>query len=228
MPKGLLALFLVGVLAFAGSVIALIVLAPQRGQVTSSVASDDPRAPDPGVDQLKIPEFTLVNQDGETVDESLFEDHFTVTTLFFTHCILVCPEMSGAMARVHNTMGEVPGGAAIGFVSITVDPQRDTPEVIRDYGSRYGADFDRWSFVTGDRQQITAISREGLLFELQDDEKEENKIMLPDGSQMANIVHPSRLILVGPDRRVIGLFDYRFDEQLEMLEERLRAILAAG
>ncbi|MEM1329974.1 MAG: SCO family protein [Planctomycetota bacterium] len=224
MPKGLVALFVVGVLAFGASVVALVLLRPTGpgGTAVGRPSSEDPTLPDPGLDQLSVPEFMLMNQEGEAVDQSLFEGRYTVLSLFFTHCVLVCPELSGAMAQVHGATE----GTPIGFVSISVDPERDTPEVIKAYGERYGANFSRWSFVTGDRAEITKISRDGLLFELQDDTNEDNLITLPNGETMANIVHPSRLILVGPDRGVIGLYDYRFPEQLEMLKTRLRAILA--
>ena len=82
----------------------------------------------------------------------------TVYDFIFTSCGGICPIMSRNMAELTQ---KVPKDAPVKFVSISVDPQRDTPEALREYARRYRRD-DRWMFLTGDRATIVRLSVEGF------------------------------------------------------------------
>jgi len=217
MPKWFAPLFItatLGLLAFVGVLLALPAL---RG------AGVDPATPDPGLEQLGIPEFTMRDQDGNEVDESVLDGEVTIVDFIFTNCPFACPGLGAAMSRLHSELE----GTGVRFASFTVDPERDTPEVLRAYAqeSLGLSGFDRWEFFTGDREQIERIVGEHLKFTIQIDET--RTIELKDGGEMFNIAHPTRLFLIGPDRGVIALASYTSPSEVAALGERARAVAAA-
>ncbi len=183
---------------------------------------ESPLAPTPTLVDYKllVPEFNLVDQDGNPVDQTIFEDHPTVLSFIFTHCVLICPTMTAQMHRVYTAAA----GSDINFVSISVDPEHDTPARLRQYAAGFGIDHARWSFLTGESDVIHEIATQSLQFNLSEDPSQANRIALADGSTMSNILHPSRLILVAPDRTVIGLYNPNLEEDIEELIARLKAI----
>jgi len=177
-----------------------------------------PEQPDQGLEGLRFPEFALTDQNGTPQTHALLEGRYTVVDFVFTHCPLACPGMTGRMAEMQDTLA----GTGVRFASFSLDPENDTPEKLREWAANFGADFSTWSLLTGDREAIWNIVSQGLRFELREDPSFE--ITLQDGTKMANIVHPVRFILVGPDRQVLGLYTFSDAQQMAMLENRVRDI----
>lgn len=157
--------------------------------------------PRPGLETFAIPKFSLVNQDGEPVDESIFEDEITVVSFVFTNCQLACPAITANMKRVFSELEDT----SVRFLSISVDPEHDTPEVLRDYAERMAIDTSRWTFLTGEDGAATRVVEESMQFDISPDPDDANIITLEDGSTMRNIRHPIKLFLVGPDRQILDL-----------------------
>ncbi len=176
------------------------------------------RAPDPGLEDYRIPDFALIDQDGNPVDASIFEGRYTILDFIFTNCPFVCPGMNAQMARLQDELR----GTGVRFVSISVDPERDTPERLRDYADQLGADPLRWRFLTGTKDATWAIARDALSFDVSPDPS--RMIPTKGGGQMVNINHPSKLILVGPDRQVLGLYSYSFEPDIQRLMQRVRLL----
>jgi protein SCO1 len=105
-----------------------------------------------------VPNANLIDENGKPVNLDSMKGHVTVYDFIFTSCAGICPIMSNSMRRLTE---KVPQGARVRFVSITVDPTRDTPEVLRKYAQRYRND-DRWVFLTGDRDTIIDLSVKGF------------------------------------------------------------------
>jgi|GEM_PF-1070803 len=242
MPRWFAPLLIVAVVGLALSVSAALMLrakqaekaaealrlAQERAQLSSSAQLDTRRAsleqllrpiPEP-LGDLRVPEFSLVDQDGSPVDQSIFDGRITVLSFVFTHCVLVCPMLTGRMYEQYEHLA----GTNVQFVSISVDPANDTPQRLREYAAAFGVDHARWRFLTGDAETIRRIASESLKFDISDDPEESNRIALPSGQTMANIRHPDRMILVGPDRRLIGLYSPNFEDDRAALTARLRAI----
>ncbi|MDX9912239.1 MAG: SCO family protein [Phycisphaerales bacterium] len=178
-----------------------------------------PLTPDPGFEALRIPDFQLIDQDSRPVDASVFDGKVTILSFFFSHCITVCPALQGKVAELYGELD----GTKVQFVSISVDPEHDTPEAMREYAERMGADGKRWRFLTGDRATIERIVMEGVQFEVGEDTSPDGRIELPGGGEMANIMHPSRLFLIGPDRVVLGTSGYRFQQEVDAFTKRAAA-----
>lgn len=197
--------------AFLVSVGVLFALRPLAVRHTPVIIADE------GYDGLAVPEFTLTNHDGEPVTERILEGRITVVDFMFTNCPLVCPGMTGAMRGLTDRLKNT----GVRFVSFSVDPERDTPERLREYAALYEADLARWTFLTGDRATVQRILESGLMFAMSDDPS--MQIPLQDGSTMANIVHPSRLVLIGPERQVLGMYDFSDPQALDNLAAKAKA-----
>lgn len=176
------------------------------------------RTPDPGLVGYRIPDFALIDQDGNPVDASIFDDRYTILDFIFTNCPFVCPGMNAQMARLQDELQ----GTGVRFVSISVDPEHDTPERLREYAQQLGADPRRWRFLTGTKNATWAIARDALSFDVSPDPSR----MIPTkrGGQMVNINHPSKLILVGPDRQILGMYSYAFEPDIQAIMQRVRLL----
>jgi protein SCO1/2 len=104
------------------------------------------------------PEFTLTSQDGAPVTLAGFRGKVVAVTFIFTLCSATCPVLTPMMSFVQDRLG-ADFGAKIAFVSITVDPERDTPEDLRMYAQAYGANLAGWSFLTGNPDAIRDVTR---------------------------------------------------------------------
>lgn len=169
---------------------------------------------------LSVPEFELVDQDGRAQTQAIFDGRITIMDFMFTHCPFACPGMTMAMSDMMRRLED----DGVQFVSISVDPERDTPERLAEYAAENDVDTGRWTFLTGQRAMIERIAVDALQFLVQPDERV--KIPLPDGSEMPNVIHPTKLILVGPDREVVGFYEYGFSEDMDELARRARAAAA--
>jgi protein SCO1/2 len=104
------------------------------------------------------PEFALTSQDGVQVALSDFRGKVVAVTFIFTLCTATCPVLTPMMSFVQDQLGR-DFGAKIAFVSITVDPERDTPEVLKEYAQAFGANLSGWAFLTGSPDAIRDVTR---------------------------------------------------------------------
>lgn len=219
--KQFMAIVIVG-LALLGLLGALVMMMPRLFSPTEMVDASDPLQPDEMLVGYTIPEFELTDQDGRPVDQSILDGEITILDFIFTNCPFACPGMTAEMLELQSVLE----GTGVRFLSISVDPERDTPAVLREYGDSRGVDFERWAMLTGPFETVRSIVRDSLNFHVGLDESRE--IPLDDGSTMANVSHPSHLILVGPERQVLGIYLYYEDEKMAELRSRARAAAAAS
>jgi protein SCO1 len=109
------------------------------------------------------PDFALTSQDGERVMLADYGGKVVAVAFIFTTCPAVCPMLTASMAAVQEKLG-ADFGTRIAFVSITVDPERDTPEALKDYAEMFGADLNGWAFLTGDPATVADIGRRYGIF----------------------------------------------------------------
>ncbi|HEX6179013.1 MAG TPA: SCO family protein [Thermoanaerobaculia bacterium] len=105
-----------------------------------------------------VPNASLVDENNRPVQLDSMKGTVTVYDFIFTNCSGICPIMSRNMAELTK---RIPKDAPVRFVSISVDPARDTPERLREYAKRFRRD-DRWTFLTGDREAIIRLSVDGF------------------------------------------------------------------
>jgi protein SCO1 len=104
------------------------------------------------------PEFALTSQDGLPVALKDFQGKVIAVTFIYTSCPDTCPLLTAKMVQVQDDLGS-DFGAKVDFVSITVDPERDTPAVLKAYAQSYGANLAGWSFLTGAPDVIQGLVR---------------------------------------------------------------------
>jgi protein SCO1/2 len=111
------------------------------------------------------PPFALTSQDGRTVTLAGLRGKVLAVTFIYTSCPDICPLLTEKMAQVQDDLG--PNfGSKIVFVSITLDPERDTSQVLKDYAQLFGAKPEGWVFLTGPLEAIRGLTRQyGVFFE---------------------------------------------------------------
>jgi len=103
----------------------------------------------------QVPAFSLVDQTGTKVTEADLAGKVTAVSFIYTSCTDICPMITTIMGTVQDQLRrEGLLGADVQLLSISVDPERDTPEVLARYAREHGADTDTWRFLTGDVAQI--------------------------------------------------------------------------
>ncbi len=115
-----------------------------------------------------VPDFWLIQRDGRRVTLADLRGKVWVANFIYTHCTDTCPLQSAQMARLQEELKTEPD---FRLVSITVDPELDTPEVLSEYANRFGADRDRWLFLTGDKRAIYTLAVGGFRLSVADPEE---------------------------------------------------------
>lgn len=104
------------------------------------------------------PEFTLTTQDGQRLALKQLRGKVLAITFIFASCTDTCPLLTAKMAGIRNRLGP-DFGAKVQFVSITVDPGRDTPEVLKQYAEGHKANSAGWAFLTGTPAEIRDVAK---------------------------------------------------------------------
>jgi protein SCO1 len=145
----LLPLALVGVLTF--------VLARGFTVPSSLLASLLPGQPS-GLPKIgAAPNFALTTQEGERLALRDLGGKVVLLTFIYTSCTDTCPLLTGKLAGVRDNLG-TDFGSSVHFLSVTTDPERDTPDVLREYGGRFRADPAGWAFLTGTPAEVAEVT----------------------------------------------------------------------
>ncbi len=106
-----------------------------------------------------VADFTLTNQDGKVTTRADLTNHVWVADIIFTRCAGPCPIITGHMKSLEDALPQTSNAR---LVTLTTDPDYDTPEMMKRYGERFGADFNRWMFLTGTKAEIGALGSGSL------------------------------------------------------------------
>ena len=118
-----------------------------------------PTTPEEGLPKIgPAPEFTLTTQEGKRLSLSDFRGKVVAVTFIYASCADTCPLLTAKMAGLQARLGP-DFGARVAFVSITVDPERDTPELLKRYAEGHGAKMAGWAFLTGTPAEIREVAR---------------------------------------------------------------------
>lgn len=154
-----------------------------------------------------VPDFVLTDQSGRAFQSKQnLDGKVWVANFIFTSCTGPCPRMTSQMRKLRD---EVRDDSNLRMVSFTIDPARDTPEALNTYSKSFGANPDKWFFVTGAQKDLHHLCRK--VFMLGD----------VDGS----LEHSSRFILVDQQSRIRGFYDSSDAEAVQKLMTDLRTVL---
>jgi cytochrome oxidase Cu insertion factor (SCO1/SenC/PrrC family) len=207
------------------------------------------RGPAPGETTLEkldvygtVPQFSLTERSGRPVSRDSLKDMVWVANFIYTKCTETCPTQSLQVGRLQNDFADA---RDLRFVSITVDPKHDTPEVLARYAERQGADPERWLFLTGDKREIYCLAT-GLNLSVVDPSDPNPAACGPPAARAVGavlallqpalafaahgsgglVMHSARLVLVDRAARVRAYHLATDQASLERLRPNLRALLA--
>src|SRR5204862_4372361 len=139
-----------------------------------------------------VPEFLLVNQDGQNFGSAQLAGKIWIADFIYTTCPGPCPMISMRMSELQKPLEKTD----VHLVSFSVDPEKDTPEVLRGYAEKLRAEPKRWDFLTGAKSAIYDLSHKGF------------RLAVSDGSDEAGIpVHSTRLVLVDRHGEIRGYYE---------------------
>ncbi|MEZ4902938.1 MAG: SCO family protein [Spirosomataceae bacterium] len=159
-----------------------------------------------------IPDFKFVNQMGDTVTAANFKDKIYVADFFFTTCPTICPVMKKQMRKVYE---KYEGQNDIAILSHTIDPDHDTPAVLREYAQDLGVKGIQWMFVTGKREDIYDIGEKHYLV-----------VAGADSTAPGGYIHSGAFVLIDKEKHIRGMYNGTDDQATERLIkdiERLQA-----
>ena len=146
---------------------------------------------------LELGKFRLTERSGRAITDADLAGRVWVASFIFTHCPLSCPRITSVMKGIQAKLA----GTNVQLVSISVDPDRDTPQALTVYARRFAADADRWWFLTGPKDDLVRLIRERFKLGLSVASESEQQ-----GGAEA-ITHSDRLVLVDQGNRIVGYFD---------------------
>ncbi|WP_372753727.1 SCO family protein [Mariniflexile sp.] len=107
----------------------------------------------------KVPAFSFINQNGDIITNKDYLGKVYVIEFFFTTCPTICPRMNANLIQIQNSFK---GFENFGVASFTINPDYDTPEVLKKYADQYGVTNPNWHLMTGDKDAIYKLSNEGF------------------------------------------------------------------
>jgi protein SCO1 len=163
-----------------------------------------------------VPGFALLDQNARVFERDQLRGHVWVANFMFTSCPDVCPLLTERMSGVRTQLAAQRG--KFRFVSFSVDPQHDTPAVLKKYAREHRADFPDWSFVTGPIDRVKDVVVAGF--------KQTMEPLAAGDSRARTVLHGSHFVLVD-DRLAIRGYYPTDPEGLKRLERDARLLLKA-
>jgi protein SCO1/2 len=159
----------------------------------------------------QIPSFHFLNQDSVFVSEKDVEGKVYVADFFFTTCPTICPKMKTQMLRIYERYKDRDD---VRIISHSIDPDFDTPNVLKDYAARLQVKAPKWNLLTGDKAAIYQLGQKSYMVSAQEDPNE-----------AGGFVHSGAFILVDKNRHVRGIYDGTVEAEVNHLLEDMEILL---
>jgi protein SCO1/2 len=140
-----------------------------------------------------IPPFSFIDQDGNVVTEKTVDGKVYIADFFFTTCPSICPKMGATLQLVQEKLKNEP---QFMILSHSIDPEHDTPAVLKEYAKKMGANEAQWKFLTGSRDSIYTICEESYM-----------AFAYEDANAEGGFVHSGFLVLIDQNRHIRGAYD---------------------
>lgn len=172
-------------------------------------------------EKAKVPNFEFIDQNSDTISNEDYLGKVYVVDFFFTTCPTICPKMTDNMMRLQKKFRANPNFA---IASFSINPENDTPEVLKAYAEKYNVQNPNWHFLTGDRDEIYELANEGF-----------NLYVAEDSSVKGNFQHSGYFALIDQEGYLRSRLD-QFgnpiiayngleDDDLKMLKEDINQLL---
>lgn len=161
-----------------------------------------------------VADFHLTDQSGKEFSLSDLKGKAWVADFIFTRCGGPCPRLTKTMARLQSAVSP---RRDVRFVSFTVDPGHDTPPVLADYAARFGADPARWSFLTGETDEVRGLILNSFKLAVQENTG-------PGRRAGEEVTHSLHFVVVDKEGRIRGYFTATDDKALDRMRRRVEAL----
>lgn len=162
----------------------------------------------------QVAEFKLTERSGKAIQRDDLQDKVWVASFVFTRCAGVCPQITSNMAQLQKHFANQ---SDVVLVSFSVDPEHDTPEVLRVYADRFGAEPERWLFLTGDRDTMYRLIRESFHLHA------EKAAGTPKAGN--EVLHDQRLAVVDRHGEIRAYFDGKDEKDLARLKTKIAELV---
>ncbi len=178
----------------------------------------------------QTPQFSHLDQDGRSFSTAMLADKVWIASFLYTTCPGPCPILARKVKRLQDEFGSDP---RFRLVSFSVDPERDTSRVLKEYAERHGADPRTWSFLTGEYADMIATIRKGFYLDASRASELAAKLGIDDAEKYLEpmhgpIVHSLRVVLIDGKGRIRGYYDTNDPEALTDLVRDTRRLLSPG
>lgn len=157
-----------------------------------------------------IPHFELTNQEGKIISDKSTEGNIYVANFFFSTCKTVCPKMNEQVHRVQEAFKDIKD---IHILTFTVDPDNDTVAALAEYAKKMNADNSKWWFLTGPKDSIYQLAREGFL------------VPASLGETANDFFHSQDLILIDKEKRMRGIYDGTVPAEVDTLIDEIKVLM---
>lgn len=157
-----------------------------------------------------IPAFSFINQEGKQISDQDLAGKIYVASFFFARCPEICPKMNDQLKRVENKFREE---SQLMILSHTVNPENDSVEVLKEYANERKADKNKWWFLTGNKDSIYSIARNGYL------------VIAAQGKTADDFFHSQDLILVDKEKHIRGIYDGLEPAEVDTLMDEIKLLL---
>lgn len=161
-----------------------------------------------------IADFSLINQNGDTITQDTYKDKIYVADFFFTTCPTICPIMTDHMYKIQS---EILDDDDIMLLSHSVTPVKDSVPVLKAYAKEKGVIDRKWNLVTGDKKHIYELTRKSYFAVLTDGNGDEY-----------DMIHTENFVLIDKKRRIRGTYDGTNPEEIERLLEDIETLKYFG
>ena len=161
-----------------------------------------------------VPQFSLIERSGKTTTLADLRGTIWIADFIYTTCQDTCPMQTAEMAQLQEQWKD---RAGLKLVSFSVDPEKDTTEVLSRYANRYKADSQRWLFLTGPKEEISRLVQEGFRLSA--------VALSSDGKKDSLIMHSPRFVLIDKQAEIRGYYDSRDQQALERLKKDVATLV---
>ena len=155
--------------------------------------------------------FKLTSQDNKPVTFPADSHRITIVKFFFSRCPSFCTHMNQQMERVSYIFSK---NRLVQFYSISVDPEYDSPSILKKYAAGFKKKPANWSLLTGDKSEIYKLAKEDFLVDA-----------LKDTTSEVNFIHSPMLILLDPQQRIRGYYDSANKEEVDKLTDEIKVLI---
>jgi protein SCO1/2 len=159
----------------------------------------------------KIPDFSFINQLGDTVTQDDFKGKIYVADFFFVSCPTICKEMVKNMGKIQK---EFSSRQQVKLISHTVNPEADSVSVLKEYGEKHEANPNQWSLVTGKKKDIYQIAREGYMV----------NALVGDGGP-SDFIHTELFALIDYDGHIRSFHDGTTKDGVDNIMDEIKLLM---